>query len=91
MSMTVEDKKEFVLKILKEKGALGSVEEPIKSIFHEHALLKNWLKEKNEKLSLILCASVETLRENMHLTDGENCTLKVLKKTVESFDIIWED
>jgi hypothetical protein len=91
MSMTSEDKKEFVLKILKEKGVLGSVEESIKSIFHEHSLFENWLSEEKAKSRKVIEASKLTLQENRHLADGKNCTLKVLKDAIESLDIIWEE
>lgn len=38
----------------------------------------------------LLDAAVATLQNNLHLCDGENCTLYALRKAVEAIDPDWE-
>lgn len=39
----------------------------------------------------LLDAAVATLQNNLHLCDGENCTLYALLKAVEAIDPNWEE
>lgn len=87
----MEENQDFLVEILKEKGSYGAAEETLGRILIEASLAKSSANKLHSKCEMLIQASKQTLRENRHLTDGENCTLKVLKDAIESLDIIWED
>ena len=48
------------------------------------------LRRENQLLSDVCSASVKTLNENLHLCDGENCTLRELRDAVARVRPDWE-
>lgn len=50
-----------------------------------------WAQDEMTRLRNLLDAAVATLQNNLHLCDGENCTLYALLKAVEAIDPNWEE
>lgn len=50
-----------------------------------------WAQDEMTRLRSLLDAAVATLQNNLHLCDGENCTLHALLKAVEAIDPKWEE
>lgn len=44
----------------------------------------------NEQIARLIDVSIRTLRDNLHLCDGNNCTLKDLRDAVANIDPLWE-
>lgn len=42
-----------------------------------------------ESKPVLLLAAINKLRENMHLTEGDDCTLKELRDAVETIEPNW--
>jgi hypothetical protein len=49
------------------------------------------VKEMGPKLCQLLYAARNTLLENLHLTDGDDCTLRDLRGAVAAIDPEWEE
>ena len=52
--------------------------------------MKSFIDQLSDLYS-VFAAAKQTLRENLHLTDGENCTLFELRNAVERVDPLWRD
>jgi hypothetical protein len=48
-------------------------------------------KDISPKLGKLLYAARNTLVENLHLTDGDDCTLRELRDAVAAIDPEWEE
>lgn len=44
-----------------------------------------------KSLAIVSQAALDTLNENMHLADGENCTLKTLRDAYLMIDPAWSE
>lgn len=51
--------------------------------------LKTLILKNEEKYKKLLIAAIETLNENLHLCDGDVCTLKSLRDAVAEIEPNW--
>lgn len=52
--------------------------------------MKSFVDQLSDLYS-VFAAAKQTLRDNLHLTDGDNCTLLELRNAVEKVDPLWRN